>query len=107
MVILKSGDVLELSPRFVTRRRCIGFKPDKYPIISEPYNSDMEPIFDITNRVFCNSGPMFSPAMHCAVDILKVLAGRFLFASILPGVFPHLLPFRQYWPRLAMELCSH
>ena len=88
VVILKPGDVPEISPRFVTRRRCIGFKSDKCPIISEPHNSDMESILDITNRVFCNSGPMVSPVMHYPADIPMVLARRFLFASILPAYSP-------------------
>ena len=57
---------------------------------SEPHDgdSDMEFIFDITDRAFCNSEPTLYPAMHCRADIPEALAKRFLSVGILPAYSP-------------------
>ena len=80
MVSPKPGDVPELSHRFVTRRRCIGFKSDKYPIISESYDSDRNP-FSMPPTV---SSVIADPC--CPRQC--VLAKQFLFASIFPAYSP-------------------
>jgi len=58
--------------------------------VSEPYsdNSDMEPIFDVTDRVFCNSEPMLYPAIHCHADIPETLVKQFISVGVFPSYSP-------------------
>ena len=77
--MIKLNSVPKPFPHFVTQCRCID---NKYPImVSEPYNSDIEPV---TDRASCNFESILYPAMRWLVDIPEALAKQFLPAGILP-----------------------
>jgi len=73
---------------------------------SEPHDgdSDMEFIFDITDRAFCNSEPMLYPTMHCHADIPEALAKWFLSVGIIPAYSP-ICPIRTV-PAMTSRNCG-